>query len=310
MRHRYLTIRGARLHLAEAGAEGAPAVLLLHGFPQHWYAWREVLRALGRDRHVVALDLPGSGWSGPSVHGYSTTERSRVVLAVLDELGLEKVDIVGHDWGAWLAFRVAFTAPDRVRRLVGISELHPWPLQRRLVPNLWRMWVTALFEVPGLGASIQTRRRVIRWFLSRDAADPTLWTDELVDIYSQVATDPKRARAGQQLHAAFVTHDIARLVLRRDHRRDYATATLLLGGDHDTYIPPTLLAVPRRRAETMRVETISGGHFLLDENPAGVITALKSHLLTSESASVDPAQALLDLGAAGTAWAAESEQHP
>lgn len=278
VRHRDLTIQGARLHVAETGQEGSPVVVLLHGFPQHWYAWRELLQTLGEDRHVVALDLPGFGWSEPSVHGYSTADRCRVVLAVLDELGIDRADLVGHDWGAWLAFRIALEAPERVRRLVGICELHPWPLQRRLVPNLWRMWVTALFEIPGLGAFLQTRRSVLRWFLRRDAVDRTTWTDELVDIYRQPITDPERARAGQQLHAAFVRHDITRLVLRRDHRRAFTTPTLLLAGDHDSYIPSALMAVPRRWADLMRVETISGGHFLLDENPAGVVAAVQNHL--------------------------------
>ena len=279
VRHRYLSVRGSQLHLAETGVDGSPVLLLLHGFPQNWFAWREVLTAFGRDRHVVALDLPGAGWSQPSRHGYSTTERSRVVVAVLEELGIDKADIAGHDWGAWLAFRVALEAPDRVRRLVGISELHPWPLQRRLVPNLWRMWVTALFETPGIGASIQRRRRAIRWFLSRDASDPGLWTDELVDAYGRVAADRERAQAGQQLHAAFVRHDIIRLVLRRDHRREFATPTLLIAGEQDAYVPPRLMALPRRRSEVVRVQTISGGHFLLDENPAGVIEGLRSHFL-------------------------------
>jgi pimeloyl-ACP methyl ester carboxylesterase len=224
------------------------------------------------------MDLPGFGWSSPSVHGYLTAERCRTVIAVMDELGIDKVDIIGHDWGAWLAFRVALEAPDRVRRLASICELHPWPLQRRLLPNLWRMWVTALFEIPALGSLVQTRRSVIRWFLSRDAGDRAVWTNELVDIYANPVAHMTAARAGQRLHAAFVTHDIARLVFRRDHRRPFTIPTLVLAGNHDTYIPPALMEVPRGREGTLHCQTIGGGHFLLDQNPGAVIAALQSHL--------------------------------
>lgn len=278
VRHRFVTVRGVRLHLAEAGSETASAVILLHGFPQHWYAWRAVLTALAKDRHVVAVDLPGFGWSSPAANGYSTTERARDVVALLDELGIDSADLVGHDWGAWLAFRVALDAPERVCRLVSIAELHPWPLQRRLLPNVWRMWVTALFEIPGLGAWIQKRRWVIRWFLIRDVRTSSAWNDELVDVYATPTARPATARAGQRLHAEFVVHDIARLLLRRDHRRRFETPTLLIAGNHDTYIPPVLVTVPPERAGVVQVQVIEGGHFILDENPEGVTSAIRSHL--------------------------------
>jgi pimeloyl-ACP methyl ester carboxylesterase len=277
-RHRFVMVRDMRLHVVEAGPEGAPAVLLLHGFPQHWYAWRQVLTALAGERHVIAVDLPGFGWSDPSAVGYSTTERARTVVALLDELALDSVDVVGHDWGAWLAFRVALDAPQRVRRLVAISEIHPWPLQRKLIPNLWRMWVTALFETPGVGSLVQGNRRVLRWFLRRDAPNPAIWSEELVDVYADRAAIAVVARAGQRMHAAFVVEDIARLVLGRDRRRVFDTPTLLVAGTRDTYIPAELMAAPPARKEMLTVQVIEGGHFILDENPDGVIAAIRSHL--------------------------------
>lgn len=281
VRHRFVTVRGTRLHVAETGSDASPAMILLHGFPQHWYAWRTVLTDLAESHHVVAVDLPGFGWSDPATHGYSTAERARDVVALLDELNIDAADLVGHDWGAWLAFRIALDAPTRVRRLVSICELHPWPLQRRLLPNVWRMWVTALFEIPGLGALVQMRRTLIRWFLTRDSRNPTAWSDELVDTYATPTARPATARAGQRMHSAFVIRDIARLVLRRDHRRQFDTQALLIAGDHDTYIPPSLMAVPRERADLVQLHIVQGGHFVLDDNPDGVTSAIRSHLATT-----------------------------
>jgi pimeloyl-ACP methyl ester carboxylesterase len=271
VRHRFVTVRGVRVHIAETGADTAPAVVLLHGFPQHWYAWRSVLTALAADHHVIAVDLPGFGWSEPATHGYSTTERARDVVALLDELAIDTADLVGHDWGAWLAFRVALDAPTRVRRLVSISELHPWPLQRRLLPNVWRMWVTALFEIPGLGALVQRRRGIVRWFLTRDARKA--WNADLIDVYAEPTA--RNATAGQRMHAAFVVRDIARLALRRDHHRRFETPTMVITGDRDRYIPPSLIAVPADRAGQMRTRVVSGGHFLLDDNPEAVTDAVQ-----------------------------------
>lgn len=278
VRHRFVTARGVRVHVAEAGADSAPAVVLLHGFPQHWYVWRQVMADLAADRHVIAVDLPGFGWSDPAAHGYSTAQRVRDLVALLDELGIDEADLVGHDWGARLAFRVALDAPARVRRLVSICEPHPWLLRRHLFPNLWRMWVTALFEIPRLGSFVQRRRRVVRWFLTRDARTPAIWSDHLVDAYATPTARPATARAGQRLHGAFVVHDIVRLVLRRDRRRRFDTPTLLVGGTHDTYIPPRLLTVPPGRTGHLRVHTVDGGHFLIDDNPGGVVAAIRMHL--------------------------------
>jgi len=284
-RHRWVDVRGASVHVAEAGPDDAPPVLLLHGFPQHWYAWRGVAGDLARDQHVVVPDLPGFGWSEPAPHGWSTAQRAADVLALLGTLGLDgPVDVVGHDWGAWLAFRVALDAPARLRRLVAVSELHPWPLQRRLVPRLWRMWVTALFEIPGLGEAVQRRRGAVRWFLARDARDADVWTDDLVDAYAEIAALRPVAHAGRRLHSAFVAHDVARMVLRRDGHAPYDVPTLMIVGDRDAYIPPALVAPPRSRADVVQVRTVPGGHFLLDENPRAVADAVRGHLAAPEGA--------------------------
>ncbi|MDT7744340.1 MAG: hypothetical protein QOE59_3418 [Actinomycetota bacterium] len=125
VRHRWHAVNGIRLHVAEAGPETAPAVVLLHGFPQHWYVWRALITSLATTHRVVALDLRGAGWSDAPRTGYSTDDRVRDVLAVLDEPAIPRADLVGHDWGGWLAFRMALDHPGRVRRLVAISTPTP-----------------------------------------------------------------------------------------------------------------------------------------------------------------------------------------
>src|SRR5438034_483714 len=96
VRHRMLKVGDVDLHLAEAG-EGSP-LLLLHGYPQHWYVWRELIPDLARHNHVLVPDLRGFGWSEAPREGYDKETLMRDVLALLDQLGIERVPVAGHDW--------------------------------------------------------------------------------------------------------------------------------------------------------------------------------------------------------------------
>jgi pimeloyl-ACP methyl ester carboxylesterase len=101
--HRWVEARGLRFHVAEAGA-GDDAVLLLHGWPQHWYEWRHLMPDLADRHRVIAPDLRGFGWSDAPSSGYLKEEMGQDVLAILDALELERVKLVGHDWGGWIGF--------------------------------------------------------------------------------------------------------------------------------------------------------------------------------------------------------------
>ncbi|MGP8298406.1 alpha/beta fold hydrolase [Streptomyces inhibens] len=86
--HRWVTVRGARLHIAESGT-GEP-VVLLHGFPQHWYAWCALVPLLADGHRLICVDLRGFGWSEQTERGYDTDGLGDDILALLDELGLDR----------------------------------------------------------------------------------------------------------------------------------------------------------------------------------------------------------------------------
>ena len=279
MQHQYVSVGEYRLHVATTGDSAATPVILLHGFPQHWYLWRELMVPLARSRRVIALDLRGFGWSDAPNRGYSTADRVADVLAVLDALAIDKADVVGHDWGAWLGFRLALDRPDRVRRLVAISMVQPWVMQRHLIPNVWRWWVTLLFEVPGLGEwMLRARPQVTGWLLARDSVDPAVWTPRLRQIFASRAAEPARAKAGRRLHTQLILRDIPRLLRGRDRRRTLGTPTLIVGGENDALLPPDVLTVPNRFADRITVRTIPGGHYLVDENPDKVLALVEEYL--------------------------------
>src|SRR3954464_9761059 len=97
MTHHFTSANGVHVHYAEAGS--GPPLVLLHGWPQHWWAWRKVLLALAGTHRVVCPDLRGLGWSDAPPGNYAKEAWAADVVALLDALGLERVDLAGHDWG-------------------------------------------------------------------------------------------------------------------------------------------------------------------------------------------------------------------
>ena len=112
---------GVSLHAAAAGPTDGPLVLLLHGFPESWRAWERHLPAFARAGfRVVALEQRGYGASDKprGVKRYRMNELVGDVLGVMDALGSRKAHVVGHDWGAAVAWSTAIRHPDRINRLV------------------------------------------------------------------------------------------------------------------------------------------------------------------------------------------------
>ncbi|HEX7355849.1 MAG TPA: alpha/beta hydrolase [Mycobacteriales bacterium] len=122
--HRQVGANGCRFHVAELG-EG-PLVLLLHGFPEFWWCWREQLTGLAAQGfRAVAVDLRGYGGSDKPPRGYDLFTLSADVAALVSALGEQTATIVGHDWGAALAWAAAALHPQVLHRLVAVSMPHP-----------------------------------------------------------------------------------------------------------------------------------------------------------------------------------------
>ena len=290
--HRMVDIGGVRLHVAEAGPAGPAAgtgdpVLLLHGFPQHWYAWRHVIGLLAGEYRLICADLRGFGWSDAPARGYDSASQVRDVLALMDALALPRVRLIGHNGGGVLGFRISLAAPERVSRFLALNTVHPWPLQRQLLPRAWRYWYTALLEFPGIG------RRVLRhwpaftaFLLRRGVADPAAWQDGEIDEYAAAFGDPARARAGEQLHWQFVLHDIPALVTGRDRKSRLTVPTLVLAGARNPVNPPAVLAGGERHASDLRVEVVpDAGQFLPAERPDLVAAAARRLFAGGERAA-------------------------
>ncbi|MFJ5549424.1 alpha/beta fold hydrolase [Streptomyces sp. NPDC093225] len=282
--HRWVKVGDVTLHVAEAGA-GDPLVLL-HGFPQHWYAWRHLVPDLSREHRLICVDLRGFGWSQAPASGYDTDTRVADVLALLDALGLERVGLIGHEWGAWAGFRLCLRAPERISAYLALNMVHPWPLHRRLAPQAWRYWYTSVLEFPGLGRWVLRRRPgFARFLLRKGYVDRRGWDPAAVAEYLRSGAEPARARAGELLHRAYALRDVPALLRGRDKAARLTVPTVILAGAEDFVLPPGVLAGGERYADDLRVEVVPGaGHYLHEERPDVVVAAARALFGQSRSA--------------------------
>lgn len=129
--HRRVAANGARFHVVEVGS--GPLVLLLHGFPEFWWAWRHQLPALAEAGYrAVAMDLRGYGGSDKTPRGYDPRTLADDIAGVIRSLGERDAVIVGHDWGGVAAWATAVLRARQVRAIAAVSAAHPLRMRRAL----------------------------------------------------------------------------------------------------------------------------------------------------------------------------------
>jgi pimeloyl-ACP methyl ester carboxylesterase len=274
--HRFIETPRLRVHIAEAG-EGEP-VLLLHGWPQHWYAWRKVIPLLGESHRLISPDLRGFGWTDAPRDGYSTAELADDLLALLDTLELDRVLVVGHDLGGRLGFDLAVRAPSRVRRLLTLNAMHPYWSVRRLAPYAWRYWWTVFVETPLIGRTLLRRVPAFTRMLFRfGTPDPGTRSAAAVDEFIAPLREPARARAAERVQGQFAYHEIVPTLLGKHKSTRLVVPTLMLNGTKDFALAPAELGGYESYADDLRVELVAdAGHSLHEERPQLVAeTALR-----------------------------------
>jgi pimeloyl-ACP methyl ester carboxylesterase len=267
--HRQVDVGGVRLHVAEAGS--GPPLLLLHGWPQHWWCWRHLLPPLARDHRVLAPDLRGWGWSDAPVGNYAKRTFAEDIVGLMDAEGIDRARIIGHDWGAYTALLMALSRPERVQRVVALDIAPPWPTRFRLrhlaAPLLGSY--QALLAAPGLGPrALTSGGDLVRTMIRAGSGPGAEWDDRELDVYADVLREPARARASSSCYRTFLTRELPDLVRDRDRgERLEVPALLALGG-----ASPMHWALDPQPSRNLRVETIAGaGHFLPEEAPDRVL---------------------------------------
>jgi pimeloyl-ACP methyl ester carboxylesterase len=265
---------GVRLHYVELG-EG-PLVLLLHGFPDFWYGWRRQIPALAAAGfRVVAPDLRGYNLSDKpgGVGQYSVRALAQDVARLIDGLGERRAHVVGHDWGAGVAWCFAMAYPDRLARLAVLNGPHPERLlsAMRRPAQLAKSWYIFLFQVPWLPEQALARRgyatlvRAIR----DEPTRPGAVTNEDVAAYRSAWSQPGALTAMLNWYRAMLRPGSAAPLRRID------APTLVLWGEADPHLGVDLATPKPELVPNARIVRLAGAsHWVQHDEPERVNDAL------------------------------------
>lgn len=266
VQHRWVHVEGGlRVHVAEAG-EGPP-LLLLHGWPQHWWMWKGVIPALAESHRVICADLRGHGWTDAPPWGYEKERLASDTLALLDALELESVGMMGHDWGGWVGYLLCLRAPERIERFLALNIAHPFsePSVKQAL-GLWRLWYQVLLGAPIAGERL-LRSGLVAKSLMRDLV-PDVWSEAAAHTYLDQFLEPARARAASQVYRSFLVRDMPALLGGAYRGKRLRQPVLALHGTRDVVLPFEAVADLPRYADDARVEPVEGvTHFIADEVP-------------------------------------------
>ena len=276
--HRFVDTGRVRLHVAEAGDPQGEPLLLLHGWPQHWWTWRKLIGPLAERHHVLAVDLRGWGWSDAPAGRYEKPTFAADIKALLDVEGLERVKLIGHDWGGYTAFLLALAHPERLERMVTLDIVPPW--RATLDPSYARIPAFLSYQVtvgmPLLGPRTMTAGPAfIRALIRRASGRGMRWSDAELDVYADVLREPARARASSACYRTMLTRELPRSLRAPVSPDELAVPTLLVMGGA-SFLKRTFEPGPSRNLE---VEVIDGaGHFLPEEAPDEVLSLASAFL--------------------------------
>jgi pimeloyl-ACP methyl ester carboxylesterase len=278
LKHNTVTLpTGIRMHYVEAGS--GPLVVLLHGFPEFWYAWRRQIPALAEAGfRVVAPDQRGYGDTDKprSWRAYRIEALAQDVAHLIEALGESSAHVVGHDWGGGTAWATAMLHPEKVERLTILNVPHPERMLRamRTRKQLLKSWYVFFFQIPWLPETLLKLggRRALR--NAYQDARPGAFTDADIDLYANAFRDGFRAPINWYRAAVRRSPKATQATIR-----PIAAPTLVIWGERDRFLggelaEPDPAFVPHVRVVRLPEAT----HWVQHDEPDAVNALLVEHL--------------------------------
>jgi len=273
---RYVTVGNLRLH-AVVGGEGPP-LLLVHGWPQNWYAWRLLMPALARDFQVVAVDQRGMGLSDKPQSGYDAAALADDLAALMDALGHQRFAVVGHDTGFIISYALAADYPDRIAR-VALADI-PGPPGTAPSPPLFlpqplndRLWHLTFNRVERLPEQLVKGREDI-FFGYEFAIQGGKLPEEVTNYYIRMLSDPEALRGSFGFYQA-LDATIAQNEQRAGQR---LTMPVLAIGGAESYGTQVAEAMRSIAEDVQGLVIPNTGHWVAEQAPDEMLAALSAFL--------------------------------
>lgn len=273
----FAEIAGLRVHLRDEGPrEDAEPIVLLHGTGASLHTWEGWAAALRGERRVISYDMPGFGLTGPAPDANYTIENyARVVIAVLDHLGVQRCVLVGNSLGGYVAWATTVLHPERVARLV-LVDAGGYPYQSRSVPLGFRIARTPVLR--DLMREVLPRS-VIESSVRNIYGDPGKVTPELVDRYFDLTTRAGNRQALGERFAQTQPGELARRV------PEIKAPTLIIWGGRDRLIPPDQGDRFHKEISGSQLKVFEAlGHVPQEEDPAATVAAFREFLAVNAAA--------------------------
>jgi pimeloyl-ACP methyl ester carboxylesterase len=265
VRHTYVEVNGFTAHIAEAGDPDAPPIVMLHGWPQHWWCWRKLISPLAEHYRVICPDLRGHGWSDAPPAGYDKPQLASDLIATLDALELERVRLVGHDWGAMAGFLACLRSPERFDRFIAMGITPPLPSgDPKQLLGIWKLSYQLPLTAPLIAPRLATKPDFIKLFLRAGLVRRDAMTDADMDLFTQAIAERPHVTLG--IYRTFLLRESVPMAAGRWAGR-LRVPTLVLAGDHDIVVDAKRIRMAADRyADDMTVRDLHGvGHFVPEE---------------------------------------------
>jgi pimeloyl-ACP methyl ester carboxylesterase len=281
---RFVNAGGLRQHAVTGG--NGPPLLLVHGWPENWYAWRLVMPALARDYEVIAVDQRGIGLTAKPKEGYDTATLANDLVALMDALGHRRFAVVGHDTGFAVSYALAADHPDRVER-VALAEI-PGPPLRAHAPSVFevaplnnRVWHLAVNRLEGVNEQLIRGREDIYFGYELAIQAGTPLPAQVVDYYVRLVSNRESLRGSLGFYRAL---DATIEQNERRATRALSMPVLTIAGAA-SFGPLVGEAMSHLATDVQSVVIPGAGHWVAEEAPKEMLTALNTFLAPAEEES-------------------------
>jgi len=276
----YIKVNNLQFHAVQAGPRGGPLVLLLHGFPEFWYGWRKQIGPLAEAGYRVLV---------PDQRGYNLSEKPKGVLAysinilaqdvigLISALGEQKATVIGHDWGAAVAWHVAQHHPERLEKLSILNVPHPEVMLRTLQKSfeqILKSWYIFSFQIPRLPEWVLRRKNfsiMRRMLLS--SSKPGSFSPAELEIYVKAWSRPGALTAMLNWYRAIFRIGIQSLRKAGDgpFGGRIQVPTLMLWGAHDVALSRRMAQPSIDQCDAGKLVFFKGAtHWVQHDEPEGV----------------------------------------